>query len=426
MIHQDSLWSKSIGAATFKEAMYNLAIEARLAIQAHQVAISYIPEGDLKNAIHVPSLSQKYEKYNSYNVMPTGEGIWSWIVNERLQVFMTDDELKSHPAWKNFCGMKDERGLEHPPMRGWLAVPILQQAGEVIGVLQATDKYEGEFNERDLKEFTHIAKRVAPTFELHFANSQLEHHTHELEKRTAELDKSNEALMESNVELKQFAYVVSHDLQSPMRTISTFSQFLLEEYGDKLDEVASDYINRIVHACTHMQGLTKDLLTYSKVESRSRPFEEVDLEDVLDAAIDILQESIKDSRGEVIHTQLPIVLGDMSQLTQVFQNFIGNGLKYHGKEPPKIHVTADEIGDQWKVSFQDNGIGIDPEHHDRIFEIFRRLHTQKEFPGSGIGLAICQRIIQRHGGTVGLESEVGIGSKFHFTLPTLATLDNRE
>jgi PAS domain S-box-containing protein len=237
-----------------------------------------------------------------------------------------------------------------------------------------------------------------------------------VEERTSELAHANEALARSNVELQQFAYIASHDLQTPLRGISGFAQLLHADYHGRLDENAHTYIERIVVEAKRMKALIDDLLTYSRVESRARPFEPIDLGEVFDEAVALLQSSIVDSGGEVTRGDLPIVSGDASQLLHLLQNLIENGLKYHGDQPPRVHVWAEESGGEWTVGVRDNGIGIDPQQHERIFDIFRRLHTQEQYPGTGIGLAVCRRIVARHGGRIWLTSTVGQGSEFLFTL----------
>jgi PAS domain S-box-containing protein len=243
-----------------------------------------------------------------------------------------------------------------------------------------------------------------------------------LEMRTKDLAKANETLESSNIELQQFAYVASHDLQSPLRSISGFVQLLQMEYEEKLDDQGRDYIRRTVLAITQMQTLIKDLLSYSRVESRSRPFLPVSLMDAFQLAVSLLDSSIRDTRGHVTCGQLPVVLGDNSQLAQVMQNLIGNGLKYHGSEPPRVHVSAerDKENNRWIISVQDNGIGIDPKYFSRIFEVFKRLHDSAEYPGTGIGLPVCRRVVERHGGAIWVESEPGHGSNFLFTIPAYA------
>jgi PAS domain S-box-containing protein len=235
-------------------------------------------------------------------------------------------------------------------------------------------------------------------------------------KSEQELAVANQVLEESNLELKQFAYIASHDLQTPLRSIAGFVQLLQQEYEGKLDEQAQDWILRTVRAVARMQTLIRDLLSYSRVEDRSVPFTQIPFLDIVNDALILLESSIHDSGGQVACGKLPIVMGDRSQLVQLMQNLIGNGLAYRSDKPPHIHISAERGGKDWIFSVRDNGIGIDPKHYDQIFEIFKRLHNQKDKPGTGIGLAVCRRVVSRHGGKIWVESEPGCGSTFHFTI----------
>ncbi len=252
------------------------------------------------------------------------------------------------------------------------------------------------------------------TVELQKARDLLEARVNQ---RTVELAGANQVLERSNIELQQFAYIASHDLQSPLRSISGFVQLLKSEYGGKLDQQADDWIRRTVQAIGQMQTMIRDVLAYSLVDSRSRPFASTAFLDVFNDAVALLESSIHDAGGEVTCGELPVVMGDRSQLVQLLQNLIGNGLKYHADKAPKIQVSAKRDGNEWTFSVRDNGIGVDPKYYDRIFEIFKRLHDQTEYPGTGIGLAVCRRVVTRHGGRIWLESVVGSGSVFYFTLP---------
>ena len=236
-------------------------------------------------------------------------------------------------------------------------------------------------------------------------------------KSEQELAVANQVLEESNLELKQFAYIASHDLQTPLRSITGFVQLLQQEYEGKLDEQAQDWILRTVRAVARMQTLIRDLLSYSCVEARSGPFTQIPFLDIVNDALILLESSIHDSGGQVTCDKLPMVMGDRSQLVQLMQNLIGNGLAYRSDKPPHIHISAERGGKDWIFSVRDNGIGIDPKHYDQIFEIFKRLHNQKDKPGTGIGLAVCRRVVNRHGGKIWVESEPGHGSTFHFTIP---------
>ena len=236
-------------------------------------------------------------------------------------------------------------------------------------------------------------------------------------KSEQELAVANQVLEESNLELKQFAYIASHDLQTPLRSITGFVQLLQQEYEGKLDEQAQDWILRTVRAVARMQTLIRDLLSYSRVEARSGPFTQIPFLDIVNDALILLESSIHDSGGQVTCGRLPIVMGDRSQLVQLMQNLIGNGLAYRSGKPPQIHISAERGGKDWIFSVRDNGIGIAPEYHERIFEIFQRLHDKKDYPGTGIGLAVCRRIVGGHGGRIWVESEPGKGSTFRFTIP---------
>jgi light-regulated signal transduction histidine kinase (bacteriophytochrome) len=216
--------------------------------------------------------------------------------------------------------------------------------------------------------------------------------------------------------LQQFAYIASHDLQSPLRSIGGFVQLIKMEYEGKLDRQADEWIRRTVKATERMQTLIRDLLVFSRVDSRSRPFAPTSMKDIVDDAVQALESSIQDSRGEIVCGDLPTVVGDSSLLVQLMQNLIGNALKYHGEEPPRIRVSAECSRNEWIFTVQDNGIGISPKHFERIFEVFKRLHDEKKYPGTGIGLALCRRVVDRHGGRIWVESEPGRGSAFHFTL----------
>ena len=235
--------------------------------------------------------------------------------------------------------------------------------------------------------------------------------------RTKELAIANRVLERSNIELQQFSYVASHDLQSPLRSICGFVQLLKMEYASKLDEQAADWIRRTIQAAEQMQSLICGVLDYSRVDSRSRPFMPMPFLGVFNDVVALLDSSIQDAGGQVTCGELPVVMGDRSQFVQLMQNLIGNGLKYHGDKSPHVHVSAEHQGNEWTFSVRDNGIGIDPKYHERIFEIFKRLHDQKQYPGTGIGLAVCRRVVNRHGGRIWAESEAGQGSVFYFTIP---------
>ena len=226
-----------------------------------------------------------------------------------------------------------------------------------------------------------------------------------------------EELRRSNEELEQFAYVSSHDLQEPLRMISSYLQLLQRRYEGNLDEKADKYIHFAVDGAFRMQNLINDLLEFSRVTTRGREPEHMDSEFILNQVISILEIYIKENKATVSHDTLPEVVADSTQLVQVFQNLIINVIKFHSEEAPKIHISAEKKANEWVFSVQDNGIGIDPQYSEKIFEVFKRLHKKEEYPGTGIGLAVCKKIIERHGGRIWVESELGKGSTFYFTLP---------
>ena len=231
---------------------------------------------------------------------------------------------------------------------------------------------------------------------------------------------SLEDLARSNRELEQFAYVASHDLQEPLRMVATYTQLLAERYQGKLDADADKYIHYAVDGALRMQKLVQDLLAFSRIGRQGLALESTDCNAVFQAALKNLEAAVQESGAVVEHAQLPVVIADGSQLVQVFQNLIANAIKFRSAAPPVIHVNGEAKGKEWVLSVADNGIGISAENAESVFVIFRRLHTQAEYPGSGIGLSICKKIIEQHGGRIWVESELGHGSIFNFTLPIKA------
>jgi signal transduction histidine kinase len=235
-----------------------------------------------------------------------------------------------------------------------------------------------------------------------------------LERRVA--DRTAE-LARSNAELEQFAYVASHDLQEPLRAVSSYAELLEMRYAENLDDRARKYIGHMVSGVERMQALINDLLTYSRIGTRGKEFVPTDINKVLDEALENLKESIKENQAVVIRDALPTAEVDGPQIRQLFQNLIGNAVKFHGEARPEVRVSAEREGVAWRFSVKDNGIGIEEKYASRIFEIFQRLHGRTEYPGTGIGLSICRRIVERHGGRIWVESEPGTGSTFYFTVP---------
>jgi two-component system, chemotaxis family, sensor kinase Cph1 len=241
-----------------------------------------------------------------------------------------------------------------------------------------------------------------------------------LNKVKADRDKlavSTEELKRSNIDLERFAYVSSHDLQEPLRMVTLYSQLLESRYKDSLDSDANDFIEYVVDNAKRMKQLIDDLLDYSRVSSQAKEFENVDLKKVLDIVLSNLSLSIAENNVKITQNALPTVFAEQNQMLQVFQNLILNSIKFKGISSPEIHISAQKGENEWIFSIKDNGIGIEPKHQDQIFEVFKRLHTRDEYPGTGIGLSIVKKIILHHGGRIWLESEPGKGSTFYFTIP---------
>ncbi|MBU6453300.1 MAG: PAS domain S-box protein [Cyanobacteria bacterium REEB67] len=242
--------------------------------------------------------------------------------------------------------------------------------------------------------------------------------------RTAELQELNEKLSEnesklavSNNDLQQFAYVASHDLQEPLRTIKSFSELLTTSTEGKLDCDSQTYLHVIVDSVGRMQQLVRDLLNYARVDSQGMPLVRTDINEAFADAVLSLDTAIKETEAEITVEEMPEVLGDKTQLAILFQNLLANAIKFRGPHQPKIHVGVKQAGSQWQFTVTDNGIGLNMEYAERIFIVFQRLHTRTKYSGTGIGLAVCKRIVERHGGIIGVESEEGNGSRFWFKLP---------
>ncbi|HTB19421.1 MAG TPA: ATP-binding protein [Bryobacteraceae bacterium] len=291
-----------------------------------------------------------------------------------------------------------------------IALPVMSRLGAVLGVVFFGRRRPEPFSERDESVASSLASQAAIAID----NARLFSMAEQERKR---LEAARQILQRSNEELRQFAYVASHDLQEPLRTVASFTQLLVSRYGTLGDSDAVEFVAYIVDAVERMSSLIHDLLQYSSTGgSRTLPSAPTSAEGALAEVLFALSASIQHSGAVITYDHLPEVWVENRSLITLLQNLLSNAIKYRSEDPPRIHVSAAPAGANWRFSVRDNGIGIAPEYHERIFGIFKRLHG-KEIPGTGIGLAICQRIVQWHGGDIGVESEGGPGSVFYFTLP---------
>jgi signal transduction histidine kinase len=269
--------------------------------------------------------------------------------------------------------------------------------------------------------------RVAGTSEVELldalktlTNKMIDSTSDEITQRKEAQEKLKETLAElgrSNTDLEQFAYVASHDLQEPLRMISSYVQLLARRYSGKLDADADEFIGFAVDGAARMQRLINDLLTYSRMGRRKKPFEPTDVNHVLSQTVVNLKNAIEESHAVITNDALPTVMADEAQVSQLLQNLVSNAIKFRSNGPPHIHISSQQENGQWIFSVSDDGIGIDPQYHERIFAIFQRLHGRTEYDGTGIGLSVCKSIVERHGGKIWLESEFGKGSTFYFSIP---------
>ena len=359
-------------------------------MEAHTVQAVYAVGGDIPG----------WERNVVHDIVPGG--ISDILERDRRGI------LFRTPAEEEEAGHQPARELGGD-FQTRIAVPLVARS-VFVGTLNIRSLRPYAYDEDQLAQAERIGAQIAGTIANAFAYEKLEAAQLSLEKAVAELRRSNQ-------ELEQFAYVASHDLQEPLRKIASFCNLLETRYGEKLDERGGVYLHYIVDGATRMQALVNDLLLYSRVTTRGAEFAPAAMDDALQEALANLELAVAESGAQVTYDPLPRVVGDAAQLARVFQNLVGNAIKYRGEAPPRIHVGAAEESGEWVFSVRDNGIGIAPEYAERIFVIFQRLHTREEYGGTGIGLAVCKKIVERHGGRIWVESTAGSGATFRFSLP---------
>lgn len=369
------------------------------------------------NSLHqgaAPSLPQLYnEAVDGLQIGP-GVGSCGTAAHSAQRVIVAD--VRSHPYWAAYGP-----ALEQVDFRACWSEPIMSLNSTVLGTFAMYYREPREPVPLELEIIEIAAQLAAIAIEHDQTKQMLQGLNESLERRvtdrTKDLAKANKELARSNEELRQFAYVASHDLQEPLRMVTSFGQLLLRDFSDRLDGDAEEWLGFVIEGGQRMQALVNDLLDYSRIEHQARPFQAVQLQEVIEVAIANLRSSIEDTSAEITCDNLPTVVADKPQLVSLLQNLISNAIKFHDQPPPRVHVSAEEHGDHWVVSVRDNGIGIESKHAERIFEFFKRLHGRERFPGTGIGLPICKRVVERHGGRIWVESNTGQGSTFLFTLP---------
>ena len=312
------------------------------------------------------------------------------VISRRARVIQGDPKLLEE-RYPNFIG--------YPSV---VLAPMIYR-GELFGVLNARSSILNAYTEKDAEIMSRVASEITPAI----ANSLL----------YADIVRIQQDLARSNDDLEQFAYAASHDLQEPLRTITSYIGLIRDRYADSLDDTAREFIHFAVDGAERMRTLIDDLLDYSRVETQGRPFQSVNCNRVAEYVIGALDQTIRQANAVVECSRLPVINGDESQLSRLFQNLIGNALKFRGDTDPHIRVWAELQEDEWVFAVQDNGIGIAPEHRMGVFGMFTRLHSRSRYEGTGIGLALCSKIAQRHGGRIWVDSEVGTGSTFRFNIP---------
>jgi len=339
---------------------------------------------------------KKFQKITKETKFKRGEGLPGRVIESGKPEWILDvSKDKNFPRAKNFPEI---------PIKSAFAFPAL--AGDrVAAVLEFFTTDEIKPNEELMHVLSSIGAQIG----------------HILARKIAE-DKQLQImknLIHSNTELERFAYIASHDLQEPLRTISSYVQLLRENYKEKMDKDGEQFLEYVTDAALHMRNLVADLLSYSRFDTRGTTFKRTNFQEVFDYIIVNLSASIKESGTKITHGKLPVITADSTQIAQLLQNIIGNAIKYRSKDrASEIHISAVKEKGEWLFSVKDNGIGIEKKYCEQIFSIFKRLHNKKSYPGTGLGLAICRKIVENHGGRIWVESTPGVGSTFYFTLQT--------
>jgi PAS domain S-box-containing protein len=357
---------------------------------------------DLKRAEQ--KVRQSEEKF--FKAFQTGLAVMSIAITDTQQLIEVNDDFLSLFEYRR------EQVIGHTPQE----LDMYVDQNQMAVMIQETRK-NGYLHNFEVSLKTRTGKIVELLTSTQ--NFQLDGISHTISTSIdiTERKQMEEDLRRSNAELEQFAYVASHDLQEPLRTVAGMVELLQQRYQGQLDARADEYIHHAVDASNRMQKLINDLLDFSRVDRKGQPFEPTQVDMLLQTALTNLRAAITESQAHITYDPMPVVNADGRQLAQVFQNLVGNAIKFRSERPLEIHIGVEKIENGWKFAVQDNGIGIDPQYFERVFLLFQRLHTRRKYPGTGIGLALCKKIIERHGGKIWIESTLNQGATFFFTLP---------
>jgi len=368
-------------------------------------------EADLQERARIDlALRKSEEKFSvAFQTFPDAVLLAVLSSGELIEVNEAFTQIIGHPREQAIGRTTIDLGMWAEPEERKIYAAEMEQTGRVVARETTFRRASGE---------VFVAELASETLELDGSLCVLSVIRDVTQARQAEREllHRTEDLARSNRDLEQFAYVASHDLQEPLRMVINYTQLLQRRYSDKLDDDAKDFMGFAVEGARRMQTLITELLAYSRVETKGQPFESANLDAALDEALRNLRVAIEDAGAVITHDEMPVAFCDQAQIRQVFQNLIGNAVKFHGNEPPRIHVGVRREADVWVISVKDNGIGIESEYFEEVFRIYRRLQSREAYPGTGMGLAICKRIIERHGQHLWVESAPGLGTTFFFTL----------
>ncbi|WP_254532108.1 PAS domain S-box protein [Natrinema gelatinilyticum] len=376
------------------------------------------------------ALRESEERYRSLtdDVLDTS-GVGTFILDSNFEIVWVNESIEEYFGLEReeIVG-RDKRAVIEADIAGIFEEPE-RFADRVLATYEDntyTEEFECHVLGEDALEERWLHHWSQPIETGLYAGGRIEHYTDVTDRRFYEeqLAETVEKLEESNERLEQFAYVASHDLQEPLRMISSYLQLLENQYADQLNEDAEEFIDFAVDGADRLREMIDDLLAYSRVDTEAKPLEPTDCETVVKDVLRNLERQIEENDAEIAVESLPTVHADREQLEQVFQNLVSNAIKYRGEEPPEIEISAERDAEEWVFQVADNGIGLDSDYTDRIFDVFDRLHTHEEYPGTGIGLALCRKIVERHGGDIWVQSEPGEGSTFSFTLPAEQASNN--